>query len=102
PQQDPTKPVDLTELRERMDAIRSQKLRPLIQNVLAGRAPTPPPSQRTAEQPSRYRAWRTVTSTVANVATELGVASAPALLALLRPSHASEIQDSPADHTEWE
>ncbi len=98
--QDPTKPVDLEDVRRRLAAVKKAGTSPLVKNVLAGRAPTPPPEQRVPPQPSRYLAWLKVTGVLGMVAEEWEGSNA--LLEVLRDSYSAEVAESPEDHTAWD
>lgn len=98
PEEDPERPVDLEEIRERMERINTSD-RLLLQRVLKGCAPTPPPDERSPDEPSRYLAWRTVTNALALVAD--GWEDSDALLEVLRDAYSAEVKDSPQDHTDW-
>lgn len=95
----PQEPVDLDAIRARLKTVQHERARPLIARVLKGEAPTPSPKNRTQGEPSRYEAWRCVTSTLSLVVD--GGESVEALLSLLHPSWASEVNECPEDHTRW-
>lgn len=99
PKVDPSQPVDLEKIRARLKAIKGDS-RVLWARVLSGEAPTPPPDERPPGEPSRYGAWRTLTSSIAAVADEHEPSEA--LLTILEPAWLTECAESPEDHTEWE
>jgi hypothetical protein len=94
-------PVDLEEIRERLRAIkRPSHWLPLIKNVLAGRAPVPPPEKRTIDMPARDPAWLDVTNALATVREPNE--SKAACLEILRDSYVASVQDDPTEHQPWE
>ncbi len=93
-------PVDLDDVRERLKQLKPGPTKKLINNVLAGRAPVAPPGERKAGEPSRYLAWRTVSSVLATKADDRE--STQALLEILRPAWQCEVRDDPNGHTDWE
>jgi predicted P-loop ATPase len=98
---DPERPVDLEAIRGRLKRIQNPpSLATLLGNVLHGDAPAPPPEKRHGRQPTRYIAWRSVTSAVANAAE--GWEDPEALLELLKASYASEVAEDPDGHTDWD
>ena len=96
---DPNAPVDLDQIRARLKAIKGPS-KDLWARVLAGKSPTPPPELRAPGEPSRYGAWRTLTSSIASVADEHEPDEA--LLTILEPGWIAEVAESPEDHTEWD
>jgi predicted P-loop ATPase len=98
---DPERPVDLEAIKKKLKKIQQPKsLATLLGNVLHGDAPAPPPEKRRGRQPSRYEAWRSVTSALANVAE--GWEDPEALAEILKPAYASEVAEDPDDHTDWD
>jgi hypothetical protein len=73
---------------------------PLVLKVLKGEAPTPPPQDRKPGQPSRYVAWRRVTSKVSLRLN--GDEPLEAVLEVLQPSWLAEAKADPDNHTAWE
>jgi predicted P-loop ATPase len=100
PTEDPSRPVDLEDFRKRLREIRREPTRSIVQAILAGRAPTPPPEKRQQGQPSRYVAWRHVTGALAAKAEDWE--SSEALISVARPSWMQEVAESTGDATQWE
>lgn len=100
PEEDDSRPVDLGEVRARLEAVGVEPVATLLGRVLKGRPPVAPPASRPPGELSRYEAWRALTNQVAICAE--GWMSSTALSELLRPSWAAEVQESPEDHTPWE
>lgn len=98
--EDPTRPVDLDDVRTRLRRIRREGTKGLIARVLRGEPPTPAPEDRKPGDPSRYVAWLRLTGAIAAVAEDWEASEA--LMEIMRPSWMAEVQASPADHTEWE
>lgn len=96
---DPTRAVDLDDVRERLSRVNTSN-KALIRRVLAGKSPTPPPGQREKGDPPRYTAWLKVTGVLAHVAHDWEDTNA--LLEVLRPAYTASVQDDPQDHTPWE
>lgn len=101
PEEDTYEPVDLGSLRERLKGLSNpEEWVPLIRNVLAGRAPTPPPEERTDDMPVRDEAWLDVTNALATVREE--GENKDACLELLRDAYAASVADDPIGHQPWE
>jgi predicted P-loop ATPase len=97
--EDPSRPVDLENVRDRLKRVEKPGTKELIKKLLAGEALSPPPHKRPAKGLPRYQAWLKVTSVFGKQAEEWE--STEALLELLKPSHAAEVLESPDDHTDW-
>lgn len=63
--ENPNAPVDLESVRERLRRMKVPSWVPLIKNVLAGKAPAPPPELRGINDPKRENAWFDVTMALA-------------------------------------
>lgn len=100
PDEDPSRPVDLEDFRDRLKAIGKKETRALVARALAGEALTAPPEKRQPGQPSRYIAWRQLTGALAAKAEDWE--SSAALLSVVRDAHTAEAKESPHDFTEWE
>lgn len=91
--------VDLKAVRDRLHQVSKEPLASILERVLRGEAPVPPPDRRAADLPSRYEAWRMV-------ALQLALAGDPgtpvsALAEIVRSSFAAAVRESPDDHTDW-
>lgn len=100
PSEDPSRPVDLEDFRERLRTVKKQETRALIARGLNGEPLTSPPDQRKEGEPSRYVAWRQLTGAMAAKAEDWE--SSEALLSVVRAAHTAEANQSPTDYTEWE
>ncbi len=97
----PSDRVNLDELRSKLTRVRKDPVAAaIIKRALNGESVSPPPDQRTADQPARYEAWRKLTYNIAMAST--GAEPEEALLSLCRPAWEAEQMESPDDFTDWD
>jgi len=102
--EDLNRPVDPIGYKEKLKRFENGEHAPRLKKVLAGQAPTPPHDRRKPGEPSRYEAWRGVTTLMAFAADDRDASEA--LLSVAKPAWRQEViesQDDPTDvPTEWE
>jgi predicted P-loop ATPase len=98
--EDPTRPVDLEDVKDRLVDTRNPTTAQLATRAVRGELLTALPADRKPGEMSRHEAWWRLTGRLSIVAEDW--MATDALLELLKPSHRAERKASPDDFTPWD